>query len=231
MQQRTEFVRTADGSMEAFIAQPGVDPRPAVVLYHDIGGLSDATREMAKRVAAEGYCCAVPDLYYRLGKIVVDPDSKAAAVAAIRRAAAGSLQNWDTMSDTRALLDFLSADGAVRAGPRGAVGYGAGGRFAVLAAGQFAGEVGAAASMFGTGLVTEAPDSPHLMLHKMQGALYCAFAERDPMVPAAKIEAFSELVKQRCSAESLIELHPGTRDEAAAQSWERVFALFSRRLA
>lgn len=244
MRERTEFVQTPDGKMETFIAHPdGPAPRPAVVMYQNIGGLSDFMRVMARRVAAEGYYCAVPDLYFRLGRIVIDADSKADAVVAIRRTAVGSLRNWGVMSDTRVLLEFLSRDPAVRPGYKGTIGYCAGGRFAVLAAGQFPDEFRATASLFGIGLVSESPDSPHLTLHKIQGELYCGFAEHDPAVPAAKVEEFRELLKQRCTAQSLVEVHPGSQHgyafpgravyhaEAAEKSWQRIFAMFSRQLA
>ncbi len=232
MHQTTALVRTPDGAMDSVIVRRDQKHRSAtVILFHDIYGLDDQTRAIATRIASEGYCCAVPNLYYRLGKTVLHPEDTAPVAATIRRAAAGSLRNWDTMNDTRALFDFLSADPAIGPGRRAVIGYGAGGRFALLAAGQFAAEIGAAASIYGTGLVTESPDSPHLMLHKLQGALYCSFAGRDPMVPAAKIEEFQDLVNERCSTESLIEVHAGTRQEAAASSWQRVFEIFSRRLA
>ena len=108
MQERSEFIDTADGRMEAFIASPdGPGPFSAVVMYQNVGGLSDLMRVMARRVAAQGYYCVVPDLYYRLGKIVIDADSKSEPVLAVRKAVISSLNNGIVMADTRALLDFM----------------------------------------------------------------------------------------------------------------------------
>ena len=240
MPERNEFVETPDGRMETFIAHPdGPGPFTAVVMYQNVGGLSDLMRVMAWRVAAQGYYCAVPDLYYRLGKIVIDADSKAEPVLAIRKAAISSVNNEIVMADTRALLDFIARDPIARSGPKGTVGYCMGGRFAVLAAGHFPGEFRATASLFGVGLITDAADSPHLVLDRIQGEIYCGFAEHDPTVPVSLVERFGRLLGQ-CPARSLAETHPGSHHgyafpgrvvyqrEAAEKSWERIFSMFRR---
>lgn len=229
--------------MDAFIAHPdGAGPFAPVVMYQNIGGLGDSMREMARRVASEGYYCAVPDLYYRLGKIVFDPDSEDEHVLAIKNAAKISVKNAAVVADTRVLLDFMASEPMLCSSPKGAIGYCMGGRFALLAAGHIADEFRAAASLYGVGLITDAPDSPHLVLDRIQGEIYCGFAEHDPVVPAALVTRFSELVKG-CAAKSLVETHPGTHhgyafpgravyhEEAAEKSWERIFAMFRRQLA
>ena len=82
MRERNDFVETPDGRMEAFIAHPdGPGPFTSIVMYQNVGGLSDLMRAMARRVAAQGYYCAVPDLYYRLGKIVIDADKRSGDIA------------------------------------------------------------------------------------------------------------------------------------------------------
>jgi len=242
MQERLEFIETPEGRMEAYFVRPdGKGPFASVIMYQNVGGLSESMRVMARRVAAEGYCCVVPDLYYRLGKIVIDADSTAEPVLAIRKAAISSLKNGMVMADTRALLDFMSVDPFVRSGPKGTVGYCMGGRFSILAAGHFSGEFMATASLFGVGLLTEAEDSPHLVLDRCQGEIYCGFAEHDPTVPPALVERFSELLR-KCPASSLAETHPGSHHGyafpgrivyhkvASEKSWERIFAMFSRQL-
>jgi carboxymethylenebutenolidase len=68
MKERFVNVTTADGGMPVCIAEPaGTGPFPAVVMYQNVGGLSQVLIELARRVAANGYYCALPDLYYRLG--------------------------------------------------------------------------------------------------------------------------------------------------------------------
>ena len=92
MQERHVHVTTPDGQMETFIVHPdGTGPFPAVVMFQNVGGLSEILRGMARRVAAAGYYCAVPSLYYRLGTIVIDPDSKDEKILGLRKIASGSL--------------------------------------------------------------------------------------------------------------------------------------------
>lgn len=243
MQERTVQIKMPHGVMDTFIAHPdGAGPFASVVMYQNIGGVGDTMRLMARRVAAEGYYCAIPDLYYRLGKIVIDPDSNDEHVLALRKVVSGSLRNAAVMEDTRVLLDFMAGEPMLCSNPKGVIGYCMGGRFALLASGHFANEFRATASLFGVGLITEAPDSPHLVLDKIRGEIYCGFAEHDRVVPPALVDRFSELLKG-CTAKSLVETHPGTHhgyafpgravyhEKASEKSWERIFAMFRRQLA
>jgi len=243
MQERNAFVETADGKMETFIVHPDeAGPYAPVVMYQNVSGLSDSMRMMARRVAAQGYYCVVPDLYYRLGKIVIDADSAAEHVLAIRNAAIKSLRNTAVMEDTRALLKFIQSDRVVRPRPAAVVGYCMGGRFSLLAAAHFPSQIAAAASLFGVGLITDAPDSPHLMFGKMRGEVYCGFAEHDPFAPPEFVKRFTELLERCNTVHSLVEVHPGShhgyafpgrptyQKEAAERSWERIFAMFGRQL-
>ncbi len=63
-------VPTADGTMATFVASP---PKrlsaPLVILYMDVWGIREELRQIARDVAAQGYCCALPDLYYRQGTV------------------------------------------------------------------------------------------------------------------------------------------------------------------
>src|SRR5947207_3070538 len=65
------------------------------------------------------------------------------------------------MSDTESLLAFADEDEAAAAGPIGTVGYCMSGQFAINAAARFPERVNAAASIYGTFLVTDEKTSPH----------------------------------------------------------------------
>lgn len=244
MQERQIWVATADGKMETFIAQPdGAGPFPAVVMFQNIGGLSDILRNMARRVAEEGYLCAVPDLYYRLGKIVIDADATGEAIMAVRRVVVASMgSNAKLMADTRALLDTLNRDPAVRPGPKGTIGYCMGGRLAPLAAGTFPAEFVATAGLFPVGLTTDKPDSPHLLLNRVRGEIYFGCAEHDHAMSLDDVAALERYLQANCAAKFQVELHPGTEHgyafpgrrvyhrAAAELSWQRIFAMFARQL-
>jgi len=243
MAERHDEVQTPDGKMRTFVAYPDVKgPFPAVVMYQNVGGLSDILRGMARRVAQAGYYCVVPELYYRLGTIVIDPDSHDEQIMGLRKIASGSMRNGKVMEDTRALLESLAKDPLVEPGPKGTIGYCMGGRFSILAAEHFPEAFTATVSLFGTRLITDAPDSPHLGLDKIRGELYCGFAEHDPSMPLPTVDKFKALLEQQSKAKFQVEVHPGTEHgyafpgrrvyhkEASERSWERAFSMFARQI-
>jgi len=234
------FIDTPDGPMAAIVAMPrSVGPFASAIILPHVGGLTRTMRIMAERAAEGGYLCVVPDLYHRLGTIVLDPQSNDENVLAIRRIAAGSLTGSGVMADVRAVLDWLSRQSLARPGPRGVIGYGKSGSFSLLAAGRFPEEIKAAVSVLGFGFIADDPNSPHRWFPNIRGELYCAFAEHDDIIPPSVPDALrTELVAHRLNAEFVV--HPGTRhpyvfpdrtvyDKAAAEAdWARIFALFAR---
>ncbi len=57
---------TEDGfRMEAYLARPTGKPRGAVILAENIGGVDDTIREVARRLALEGYLVLAPEIYTR----------------------------------------------------------------------------------------------------------------------------------------------------------------------
>jgi carboxymethylenebutenolidase len=141
------------------------------------------------------------------------------------------------MADTRAFVAALARDPRVRAERIGVVGYCMGGRQAFYAAAELADLVVAAASIHGGGLVTDAPNSPHLAADRIRGALYFAVADQDNSCTPAHVD------KLRAALEAShvpheIELFPGAlhgfampdfpvyKADAEARQWERVLALF-----
>ncbi len=243
MAERHVHVPTADGRMQTFIAHPdGKGPFAAIVMYQNVGGLSDILRGMARRVAQAGYYCAVPELYYRLGTIVIDPDSNDEEILGLRKIASGSMRNDRVMTDTKSLLQYLDEDPSVKRGPKGTIGYCMGGRFSILAAEHFPEAFTASVSLFGTKLISDQPDSPHLKLDRLRGELYCGFAEHDHSMPLPMVEKFKHMLEQQSKAKFQVEVHPGTEHgyafpgrrvyhkEASERSWERAFAMFGRQL-
>ena len=100
--------------------------------------------------------------------------------------------------------------------------------------------VKAAASVYGTHLATDQPDSPHLAAQKTKAELYFACAETDIYAPMDIIEK----VKQGMNgANAEVEIYPGTHHgfafpkrpvydrDAAERHWERLLALYRRNLA
>ena len=106
----------------------------------------------------------------------------------------------------------------------------------------FPDDFAAVASYYGVGIVTDAADSPHLQARGIKGELYLAFASDDPYVPRDTLDRLPAIMAE-AGVEHRIEVYPETehgfafperavyRKAAAERHWERMFALFSRRLA
>jgi carboxymethylenebutenolidase len=210
-------------------------------MYQNVGGLSETLRGMARRAAAEGYYVAVPDLYYRLGKIVIDPDNRLDDVMAIRGIAGRSVTIQNVIADSRAVIGHIDGDPAAVKAPMGCIGYCMGGRFVWPVAGSFPERIRATASLFAGRLITDEDDSAHRFLPKLQGEVYAAYAEHDHGLPQEEVEAFTKLLNA-CGVEQFSETHPGTEhgfafpgrrvynQTASELAWERIFAMFKRQL-
>ena len=247
MREAEVTIRTIDGDMDMFVCHPEEGgPFPAVILYMDAPGIREELRDMARRIGTVGYYVALPNLYYRRGREgdygfdlarIREDDGELQKMFEVMN----SLSNAGVVADSRPLLAYL--DGAVQAtpGPKGCVGYCMSGQFVMAVAAAFADDFAAVASYFGVGIITEAADSPHLSAAAIKGEVYLAFAEEDVHVPDAVLRRLPG-VMAASGAEHRIEIYPGTvhgfafpqrpaYDKSAAERhWERLFALFGRRL-
>src|SRR5579859_5881553 len=183
MIERQVEIKTQDGRMNTFICHPERrSPHPAIIFFMDAPGIREELRDMARRLATVGYYVLLPNLYYRHGKGTVLDTSALTADSPERKRMfdlMASLSNAMIMEDTEALLAFLDSQAAVRRGPLGCVGYCMSGPFAFTAAGTFPDRFAAAASIYGVRLLTDQPDSPHLLAGKIKGEIYFGCAETD----------------------------------------------------
>jgi carboxymethylenebutenolidase len=135
---------------------------------------------MARRLATVGYSVLLPNLYYRAGRdtmygpLVLEHGSPAHQRM---RAVRTRMTIPPVMDDVAAMLAFVDAQDGVKNGPVGVHGYCMSGRYALAAAARFPDRIAAAASFYGTWLVSDAAESPHLSLGRVKGELYIACAE------------------------------------------------------
>jgi carboxymethylenebutenolidase len=243
MHERTLEVATADGRMPTFVTHPESEQRyPAVLFYMDALGIRDELEDMARRIATVGYYVLLPNLFYRDGGPSFDPallPTQGPDPEMMRLNQA--LSHAQVLADTRALLDFLAAEPAASRGGMAAIGYCMGGRHALAAAGAFPDRIKAMASLHGGYQVTERPDSAHLLIPAIKAECYFGFAADDPLTPPEHQQLIAEALSRHGIPHQL-ELHPGTQHgftfparhcyhkAAAERVWERLFALFRRRL-
>ncbi len=233
-------VTTPDGEMECFAAHPDGDgPFPPVILYMDVPGIREELRDFARRIAGQGYFCLLPDLYYRDGRVRFDLSKGEEELKKMFKIGR-ELTVDRVMRDTSGMLDYFKGNSTVT-GKVGCIGYCMSGQFVVAAAGDYPDDFAAIASLYGTLIVTDKPDSPHLKAANAKGELYLGFAETDHFVEDNVIPDTTAVLDAN-NVPYTVEVHPGTEHgfcfpqrpqyvEAAAESvWTTVFDLFERRL-
>jgi len=245
MIEQTLDITTRHGAMETFTCYPERHgPHPAVFLLMDAPGIREELRNMARRLATVGYYVLLPNLYYRAGRdTIFGPDvlKEGSAERERMRAVRTKMTIPPVMDDVASMLAFVDAQAAVKKGTVGVHGYCMSGPYALAAAARYPDRVAAAASYYGTWLVSDAEESPHLNLGKARGELYIACAEHDALAPLPMVEQLRGLFTQSGAAGEL-EIYPGVHhgfafpqrkiydQPAAERHWERLIALYRRRL-
>jgi carboxymethylenebutenolidase len=241
------------GTCDAVFLHPETGTYPGVLLWPDGLGLRASLREMGRRLVAAGYAVLVPNPFYRAARAPVfqgpfsfqnptDRERLRALVAPLHEAGAVD-------QDARAYLAFLDAQPQVdRSRPVGTQGYCMGGALALRTAAAQPQRVGAAASFHGGGLVTDQPDSPHLLAPSITARAYVAIAANDDArQPEAKDALHAAFASAQVPAE--IEVYPGTlhgwcipdmpveggvpiyNEAAAERAWRKLLALYQVALA
>ena len=208
-------VKTPDGISDAVFIHPTTGAHPGVVIWPDAFGLRPAMRDIGKRIAAEGYSVLVPNPFYRSAKApVFDDPSKFnfgnQADMAKLQGLMGPLNGPGAAErDAVAYVAFLDAQRQVdRAKKIGTQGYCMGGPLVVKTAAAVPNRVGAGASFHGGGLVTDNPNSPHLLAPKIKARMYFGVASNDDMrQPDAKDKLKEAFAAAKVPAE--IEVYPG----------------------
>lgn len=242
MQCVMQQIPTAAGSMPTWIIRPDDDAvRPVVILYMDVYGIRDELIAFARRFAQQGYCCVLPDLYYRSGLVRLNFAHGNEKVLPIARALMEQLTNSMVVEDTGALLDWLQAEPLLDSQAVAIVGHCMSGRHVVNCAAAWPERIAAVGSLYGTALVGETPDSPHHRLAAARAEFYFAFGGRDALIPAATRDAVRQALED-AGLEYTVDCFddadhgfafPARKayDASAAETtWQRLFALLQRRL-
>ena len=239
-------VSTPDGTADCHFVHPSSGTHPGVLIWPDALGLRPAFEQMARRLAESGYAVLVVNPYYRTERAPVLPEGASFRDEATRKKIfplMRSLSAATNVMDATAFIGFLDSQSAV-AGDRkmGTTGYCMGGSMTMRTAAAFPERVGAGASFHGGRLVTDAPDSPHLLAGKMQAHYLFAIAENDDQKdPEAKNALRGAFAAAGRPAE--IEVYAGTlhgwcppdsavyHEAQAERAWSRLLALFETALA
>ena len=225
-------IRTRDITWDAdgaegmgYLAQPGdAMPHPGVIVIQEWWGLDAHIRDVAERLAREGFIALAPDLYH--GRAATEPDEARKLVMAMNR--------------EQAVKDLLGAVHTLQAMPEvapkrlGCIGFCMGGSMTLVLASATA-DIAAGAPFYAG--MTPPPEQ----LAKIEAELFCAFGADDDGIPRDKVEALSATLRDSGrNAEVKVydgaphsffnDTRPSYRPEAAHDAWERSLALFRRTL-
>jgi carboxymethylenebutenolidase len=243
-------VKTPDGTCDALFIHPHPQKgtHPGVLLWHDSPGLRPVIADLGKRIASEGYSVLVPNLFYRSARAPVfdasfDYANNLADREKYARTVAPFLAPGAAERDAVAYVAFLDGQGEVNKNKKiGTHGYCLGGPYIMKTAAALPNRVGAGASFHGGFLVTDKPNSPHLLAPKIKARLYFAIAsdddKREPEVKNKLREAFAA-----ANVQAEIEVYPNAlhgwcvpdskaaeNKQDAERAWSKLVALYKMAL-
>jgi carboxymethylenebutenolidase len=215
-----------------FVARPESDARAGVVVIHDVWGLYEHYRDLARRLADAGFAALAIDLYRRT------PEPKITDPGRWIR----GLDDRVVLADVQAAVDRLRADGASHVG---VIGCCMGGQYTLLAAAG-CDRVDAAVAWYGMlsdahGLLAPAPGETLDRARKPRAPLDVAaelrcptlafFGEDDAFIPPDDVRAF----EAKLAPVHRAVVYPGAghaflndtraelyRPDAARDSWARM---------
>ncbi|WP_416833148.1 MAG: dienelactone hydrolase family protein [Erythrobacter sp.] len=175
---------TPEGTMDAFFVHPTEGQHPALIFWPDIASIRESKRNMARRLAGQGYAVLVMNPYYRdvAGEQFADFAGFIEAGGFQKvRPWRGKLDADAVGRDAAAAVAWLDQQDAVdTARGIGTQGYCMGGPFTVWSSAAVPTRIKAAASFHGGGLVRgDDPKSPHNMLDQASASYLIAIARDD----------------------------------------------------
>ncbi|MBI4330648.1 MAG: dienelactone hydrolase family protein [Chloroflexi bacterium] len=231
---------SGNGDLTAgYMARPvGPGPYPGVIVIHEVFGLVEHTKEIARRFAARGYIAIALDLYHR--ESPGGPDEE--IINALRQS--GGIPDARIVQDLHGALKTLRAV-ATCSGKVGCIGYCSGGRNTLMFACNSR-DLSAAVVCYGGRVVTTelTPNQPKAVVDMVSNlgcpvlGLFGAEDQNPSPEHVARLEA--ELTKhgKQYTFKSypgaghgfFADYRPSYRQEAATDGWEKVFDFFGRHL-
>ncbi len=238
-------VQTDDGTAPCWVHAPaGTGKLPGVLMFPDAGSVRAAVHDVAQHLASQGFVVLVPDIFYRAGAYAPFDFRTVFSVPSERERLFGLIHSLDPASAMRDAAHYLRAlreQPGTAPGKLGVTGYCMGGRLAFLTAATRASDIGAMAGFHAGGLVSDAPDSPHLLASTIQASVYLGVADNDTSCSPEHQGALATALGQ-AHVDYAIELYRGAAhgfampdapvfDAAASQRhMERMVGLFRRTL-
>lgn len=226
-------IATGDGAMPAHLARPSHrEPRPAVIVVQEAFGLNEHIKDVAGRLADEGWVALAPDLYHRGGP------GRTAAYSDLPTAIAmmAALADDQIVADVDAAIEWLRAQPFVRGDHIAITGFCMGGRVSYLAACALPpGKLQAAVPFYGGGIPIERTAT-------LGCPVLAFFGDQDAFIPIEQVRTLEAAAAGFGKSVEVV-VYPGAphgffcndrdsyRAEAAADAWQRLTAFLAVHLA
>lgn len=234
----TGWVQVANGDLQisAYLAEPEDGGTfPGVLVIQEIFGVNSHIREVAERIAREGYVAIAPAIYQRTAPGFEVGYGEEAVI--LGRKYKDQTQAGELLSDLDATIAYLRTKPNVKEGGVGTIGFCFGGHVVYL--GATLPDVQATASFYGAGIATMTPGGGAPTITRtaeIKGTLYAFFGTQDPLIPNDQTEQIeAELEKQGISHQVFryeaghgffCDQRADYNATAAADAWEKVKQLF-----
>ena len=217
--ERTIRMNPANGDSEAYLAPARPSPGPPVLLLHPWWGLNQTIRDLADRLAGDGFTVAAPDMFQ--GKVLTTPDDALANVKSLTEADGNRIR-----AGVLAALDELLAHPDARGDRAGIIGLSFGAMEGTEVATDRS-DIGALVTYYSG--IFEAPDGIPYLGH---------FAEDDEFDDSAQVPEFDRTLGEGSAAY----VYPATKHwfiegdrpefnaDAAEQAYARTVAFLRQQL-
>lgn len=230
--------------MPAYLALPeGGGSHPAVIVFQEIFGVNVHIRDVANRLAREGYVAIAPDYHHRAWtpgtQLAYNAEDRQRGMALIPKLTADGMS-----ADINATIAFLRTRKEANVDRLGAIGFCIGGHVAYFAAATA--PVKATAAFYGGGIASFGPGggAPTVTRSKdIKGKILCLFGKEDPMIPHEQVETIKHALDAAHVRNEIVEYDGASHaffcdvaergsyvPAAATDAWERVKKLFAAEL-
>jgi len=231
----TVTVKTADGEMGVYDAEPDGDALGAVIVIQEAFGVNDHIEDVTRRFAAQGYRAVAPHLFYRTGDPVIGYGDYEKIMPHFQ-----ALSMEGLLGDLDATIDHLEEAGF---GLRqiGIVGFCMGGTVTFLASAKR--PLGAGVTFYGGGVAEGRFGMPALvdLAADLQTPWLGLFGDQDQGIPVEHVEQLRAAVAE-ASVDAEIVRYPDAghgfhcdmresyHEASAKDAWERTLAWFAAHL-
>lgn len=230
-------IPTKDGEMPAYRAMPaGKSGLPTVLVVQEIFGVHEYIKDVARRLAKQGYVAVAPELYARQG----DP-SKYTDTGAVMKEIVSKVNDAQVMADLDAAAAWAAKNGG--GGKLGITGFCWGGRVTLMYVAHNP-NVAAGVAWYGpTARSYYAGDKTPLdVAAQMKAPVLGLYGGADGGIPNDTVEKMGAALKAAGNARSEMVIYPDTphafhadyrpsyRKAAADDGWKRLTAWFKQYL-